>query len=114
MEIVGMVCKECVEERKAKVQQGLYKKMSELKDRFDRGRDKGYKIWFKAQLTCGDQNEHVWIRVTDINLDDNTFHGIIDNHIVCVSEKYSYGNDITMNFDDIEGMIEEGNYEKDR
>lgn len=110
MEILGMVCKECTEERKAKMQQGLDKKMSELKDKFDRGNDKGYKIWFKIKLTCGDLNEHVWIRVTDINITDSTFCGVIDNDIVWVSGKYSYGDGIVTGIDEIEDMIEEGNY----
>lgn len=110
MEILGMVCKECTEERKAKTQQGIDKKMSELKDKFDRGHDKGYKMWLKVKLTCGDLNEHVWIRVTDINLKDSTFHGVIDNDIVWVSEKYSYGDGIVTDFDKIEDMIEEGDY----
>jgi uncharacterized protein YegJ (DUF2314 family) len=110
MEILGMVCKECAEERKAKTQQDIDRKMSELKDKFDKGYDKGYKIWLKVKLTCEHLNEHVWIRVTDINLKDSTFCGIIDNDIVWVSEKYSCGDNVVMGFDNIEDIIEEGNY----
>lgn len=110
MEILGMVCKECNEERKAKIQQDIDNKMSGLKDKFDRGYYKGYKIWLKVKLTCGDQNEHVWIRVTDINLTDSTFHGVIDNDIVWVSGKYSCGDEIVTGFDNIEEIIEEGDY----
>lgn len=108
MEILGMVCKQCAEERKAKTQQCIGKKMSELKDKFEY--DKGYKIWLKVKLTCGNLNEHVWIRVTDINIKDSTFYGVIDNDIVWVSEKYSYGDGIVIGFDNIEEIIEEGNY----
>ena len=107
MEILGMVCKECVEEIKAKTQKDIDKKMSKLKDKFDRGHDRGYKIWFKVKLAWGDLNEHVWIRVTDIKLKDSTFYGVIDNDIVWVSEKYSCGDGIVTGFDKIEEIIED-------
>ena len=108
MEMLGTICKECAEERKAETQQGIDKKMSKLKDKFDRGHYKGYKIWFKIKLTCGDLNEHVWIHVTDINLKDSTFCGMIDNEMVWISEKYSYGDGIVKGFDEIEDIIEDG------
>lgn len=110
MEILGTICSQCAEERKADTQQGIDNKMLRLKDKFDREHDKGYKIWFKIKLTCGGLSEHVWIRVTDINLKDSTFHGIIDNDIVWISDKYSYGDGIVTDFDKIEDMIEEDDY----
>jgi len=110
MENLGMVCNQCAEERKAKIQQDIDNKMSGLKDKFDRGYYKGYKIWLKVKLTCGNLNEHVWIRVTDINLTDSTFYGVIDNDIVWVYGKYSYGDGIVTGFDKIEEIIEEGDY----
>ena len=102
-----MVCKECAEERKAKTQQGIDKKMLELKDKFDRRHDEGYKIWLKVRLTYGNLSEHVWIRVADINLKDSTFYGVIDNDIAWVSEKYSCGDGIVAGFDEIEDIIED-------
>jgi hypothetical protein len=101
MENVGIICKECVEERKAATQKDIYQKLSELKDKFD----KGYKIWLKVKLTLGALNEHVWIRVTDINLKDSTFCGNIDDYIVWVTEKYSCGDFIVEGFDKIEDII---------
>lgn len=107
---IGKIHRECAEERKAATQQDIDWKMSELKDKFDRGNDKGYKIWLKMKLTCGHLNEHVWIRIVDINLKDSIFFGIIDNDIAWVSEKYSCGDEIVAGFDKIEDIIEEGNY----
>lgn len=106
MEITGIICKECAEERKAKTQEGIDEKMSKLKDKFDIGNDKGYKIWLKVKLTDGSLSEHVWIRVTDINLRDSTFYGVIDNDIDWISEKYSYGDGVVKGFDEIEDIIE--------
>lgn len=69
--------------------------------------DKGYKIWLKVKLTCENISEHVWIRVTDINLTDSTFYGVVDNYIIWVSGKYSCGDGIVEGFDKIEEIIEE-------
>jgi len=100
MDNVGFIHRECAEEIKAKTQQGIDGKMSKLKIKFDKY--KGYKIFLKVKLTCGNLNEHVWIRVVDINMKDSIFFGIIDNDIVLVSEKFSCGDEVIMSFDNID------------
>lgn len=107
MEILGLIHKECAEERKVVTQQDIDKKMSGLKDKFEKRNDKGYKIWLKVKLTYGGRSEHVWIRVADINLKDSTFYGVIDNDIAWVSEKYSCGDWIVTGFGEIEDIIED-------
>ena len=82
-----------------KTQQNINEKISKLL------KDKIEKIWFKVKLTSGEMNEHVWVRVIDVNIKDETFYGIIDNDICIVGDKYACGDGIVMSFCEIEQII---------
>lgn len=98
---VVLICPECADERKANTQKNIEEKISKLLT------DKIEKIWFKVKLTSGGKNEHVWIRVVDINQKDNIFLGTIDNNICFVEDKYSLGDEVIMVFGEIEEIYTE-------